>query len=48
MKIFSIAATALLTIGISPPAKDTPPPELAAYTSIARVLLNLHETVTRL
>jgi len=26
---------------------DVPAPELAAWTSIARVLLNLHETITR-
>ena len=41
-------ATALDKVGISPAPKEIPAPELAAYTSLARVILNLHETVTRL
>ena len=30
------------------PEKAEPAPELAAWTSVARALLNLHETITRL
>ncbi len=41
------AAKALLGIGQRPPAADLKPDELAAWTNIARVLLNLHETITR-
>jgi hypothetical protein len=41
------AATALLSEGAHPAAKDLDPAELAAWTSAARVLLNLHETITR-
>jgi hypothetical protein len=41
-------ADAIPTVGLSPAPKDLPAPDLAAYTSIARVILNLHETVTRL
>jgi len=41
------AATAFLSIGEFPPAKDIPPVPLAAATSVARVILNLHETSTR-
>lgn len=37
----------LLNTGYSPVPKDIEPSELAAWTSIARVLLNLHETITR-
>jgi len=37
----------LLNIGYSPAPKDVNPTELAAWTSVARVLLNLHETITR-
>jgi hypothetical protein len=43
----SAAAQALLKIGQSPPPPDTDPAELAAWTNIARVILNLHETITR-
>jgi hypothetical protein len=42
------AAQALLAVGQSPAPKDVDPAELAAWTAVARVLLNLHETVTRL
>ena len=30
-----------------PAPADVDPAELAAWTSVARVLLNLHETITR-
>jgi hypothetical protein len=41
------AAEALLQVGEKPMAKDLDVAELAAWTSVARVLLNLHETITR-
>ena len=41
------AATQLLSIGDKPVGKDVSPAELAAWTSVTRVILNLHETVTR-
>ena len=41
------AAERLLTVGERPRADDLDPAELAAWTSVTRVLLNLHETVTR-
>ena len=41
------AAADLLTVGLKPASKDIPADELAAWTSITRVLLNLHETITR-
>jgi hypothetical protein len=41
------AAQALLKIGQMPAVKDLDRAELAAWTSVARVLLNLHETITR-
>lgn len=40
-------ARALVGVGQSPPADDLPVAELAAWTSVARGLLNLDETVTR-
>lgn len=40
-------AAALLSVGDHPAAKDIAAPELAAWTSVARVILNLHETITR-
>jgi hypothetical protein len=40
-------AKKLLAVGDWPAAKDIPPAELAAWTSLARVILNLHETITR-
>lgn len=40
-------AKAILTVGISPVPKGVDPAELAAWTSVSRVLLNLNETVTR-
>ena len=41
------AAESLLKVGLAPlpPAADQA--ELAAWTSVARVILNLHETITR-
>jgi len=41
------AAQALLKIGQAPAPAEIDPAELAAWTNIARVLLNLHETITR-
>jgi hypothetical protein len=41
------AAENLLRVGDHPVAKDLDPAELAAWTSVARVVLNLHETITR-
>ena len=40
-------AQAVLGIGFAPAAKDIAPAELAAWTSVARAILNLHETITR-
>ncbi len=41
------AAQALLKIGLTPAPQTTDQSELAAWTNLARVLLNLHETITR-
>ena len=41
------AAQELLKIGFAPLPKDADQPELAAWTNVLRVLLNLHETITR-
>jgi hypothetical protein len=41
------AAKKLLSTGAHPLAKDVDDGELAAWTSVARVILNLHETITR-
>jgi len=41
------AAEALLKIGQTPLPAHADPAELAAWTNIARVILNLHETITR-
>jgi hypothetical protein len=41
------AAEAILTVGITPRPKNIDPVELAAWTSVSRVLLNLNETITR-
>ena len=40
-------AKKLLAVGDVPAPKDTRPEELAAWTSVCRVVLNLHETITR-
>ena len=41
------AARAMLASGLEPSPPDIDPVELAAWTSVARVLLNLHETISR-
>jgi hypothetical protein len=41
------AAAELLKVGDRPAPRDLDPAELAAWTSVARVVLNLHETITR-
>lgn len=41
------AAAALLKVGLKPLPADVDAGELATWTSVARVILNLHETVTR-
>ena len=41
------AAAALLKVGLSPAPKDADSVELAAWTQVCRVILNLHETITR-
>jgi mono/diheme cytochrome c family protein len=41
------AAETLVSVGISPRPKDLDAAELAAWTSVSRVLLNLNETITR-
>ena len=41
------AANELLTVGAKPASADLDKPELAAWTSVARTILNLHETITR-
>ena len=40
-------AAELLKVGLAPAPANTDPAELAAWTSVARVVLNLHEAVTR-
>jgi hypothetical protein len=41
------AAQEVVSAGQAPVAKDLDPAELASWTSVARALLNLHETITR-
>ena len=41
------AARALISTGVAPTPEGLDATELAAWTHVARVLLNLHETVTR-
>ena len=41
------AAGALAAAGEAPTTEGLEPAELAAWTSIGRVILNLHETITR-
>lgn len=41
------AAAELLSVGAKPAPTDLDKTELAAWTSIARAILNLHETITR-
>ena len=40
-------AKKLLAVGDMPTPKDVKPEELAAWVSVCRVILNLHETITR-
>jgi hypothetical protein len=40
-------AKKLLAVGDMTPPKDVKPEELAAWVSVCRVILNLHETITR-
>jgi Protein of unknown function (DUF1553)/Protein of unknown function (DUF1549)/Planctomycete cytochrome C len=40
-------AQALLSVGFAPAPKEISRAELAAWTSVARTILNLHETITR-
>ncbi len=42
------AASALLRTGVSPLPPEADRAEIAAWTQVCRVLLNLHETITRL
>jgi len=41
------AAEELLNVGFAPVPGNLDKTELAAWTHVARVLLNLHETITR-
>ena len=41
------AAEDLLRVGMAPVPQSIAKPELAAWTHVTRVLLNLHETITR-
>ena len=41
------AAQALITTGQSPAPVDLKPVDLAAWTMVARAVLNLNETITR-
>lgn len=43
----TVAANKLIAVGQLPVPDTWPPEELAAWTSVARVLLNLNETITR-
>ena len=40
-------AARLLGVGDAPRPKDVPPADLAAMTTVARAIFNLHETITR-
>ncbi|REK20861.1 MAG: DUF1553 domain-containing protein [Planctomycetota bacterium] len=42
------AAEQFLQVGLAPLPDGADQPELAAWTSVARIVLNLHETITRL
>ncbi len=43
----AMEADAILGVGQTAASKDVPAAELAAWTSVARAILNLHETITR-
>ena len=47
MKRDRSAAEAYLKVGNTKPPADLDAAELAAWTNVARALLNLHETITR-
>jgi len=40
-------AEKLLKVGFAPQPSNIAAPELAAWTQVCRVILNLHETITR-
>ena len=40
-------AAELLKVGVAPAPPGAPSPEIAAWTSVCRTILNLHETITR-
>jgi len=42
-----LAAKALLAVGLSSTPSDLDPSEVASWTHVARVMLSLHETITR-
>jgi len=42
------AARELLHVGLTTPQPEADPAELAAWTNVCRVVLNLHETITRM
>jgi hypothetical protein len=41
------SATAYLAVGARPAPNDVDPAEFAAWTNVARVVLNLHEAISR-
>ena len=43
----TVSAGAVLQVGLAPAPKEADAAEFAAWTSVARVILNLHETITR-
>jgi hypothetical protein len=43
----SVEAPKINSVGLAPANSKIPPIELAAWTSVARTILNLHETITR-
>ena len=46
-RIDTISADALLHVAAAPVPEKADPAELAAWTSVSRLILNLHETITR-
>jgi hypothetical protein len=41
------AAKKFLSVGMTPPSEKIDPAELAAWTHVGRLILNLHESITR-
>ncbi len=41
------AAAEILSVGLNPPPEKIDQAELAAWTSVSRAVLNLHEMITR-